>query len=59
MDVGTYLYISLQEHAQTKKTEPQEKEDACQKLKSGIIISGVAVAVLGAIFAIVKKLKEK
>ncbi|KAF5179096.1 hypothetical protein FRX31_031332 [Thalictrum thalictroides] len=50
----------IEEQAQAKKeTKQQEKIDAAQKLKSLIIISGVAVAVIGAIFAIAKKLREK
>nr|DAD28846.1 TPA_asm: hypothetical protein HUJ06_030314 [Nelumbo nucifera] len=53
----------LMEHAKAEQKMEEEKEkekkDATQKLKSTIIISGVVVAVIGAIFAITKKLREK
>ncbi|KAF9594430.1 hypothetical protein IFM89_031032 [Coptis chinensis] len=49
-----------EEQAQAKKeNQQQERKDATQKLKSTIIISGVIVAVVGAIFAITKTLREK
>ncbi|PIA59141.1 hypothetical protein AQUCO_00400180v1 [Aquilegia coerulea] len=50
----------IEKQAQAKnEREQQDKIDAAKKLKSAIIISGVAVAVIGAIFAIAKKLREK
>ncbi|KAL6998045.1 hypothetical protein U1Q18_008171 [Sarracenia purpurea var. burkii] len=43
----------------TAKKEREKKDAALQKLKSAIIISGIAVAVAGAVLAITRKLKEK
>ncbi|CAK9184700.1 unnamed protein product [Ilex paraguariensis] len=40
------------------EAEKKEHEDGAQNLKSTLLISGVVVAVIGAIFAIVKKIKE-
>ncbi|KAL6585469.1 hypothetical protein OROMI_002113 [Orobanche minor] len=45
--------IELEEHKQKKKKE------SMQSLKTTLIVSGIIVAVVGAIFAITKKLKEK
>ncbi|GAA0183477.1 hypothetical protein Leryth_000962 [Lithospermum erythrorhizon] len=42
-----------------KEENERAKRDALQTLKTTIIVSGVIVAVVGAIFAITKKLKEK
>lgn len=42
-----------------KKVKGKKKEDATDKLKTTIIVSGIVVAVAGAIYAITKKLKEK
>ncbi|GFY93392.1 hypothetical protein Acr_08g0017880 [Actinidia rufa] len=50
----------IQEQSEAARTQKErEKKDALQTLKSAIIISAIAVAVAGAIFAITKKLKEK
>ncbi|KAK4281663.1 hypothetical protein QN277_013128 [Acacia crassicarpa] len=50
----------IKEQAEIKKKQRQEeKEDSLRKMKSGIIISGIVVAVAGAVFAITKKLREK
>lgn len=52
--------IGLKEQAETKeKKKEKEKEDAMHTIKSAIIISGIVVAVVGAVFAITKKLREK
>ncbi|KAJ1375882.1 hypothetical protein SESBI_50534 [Sesbania bispinosa] len=50
--------IKKQAEAKQKKKEA-EKKDALQTLKSAVIISGIVVAVVGAAFAITKKLREK
>ncbi|CAL5419695.1 unnamed protein product [Camellia sinensis] len=52
--------IETKEQTEAAKTQKErEKKDALQTLKSTIIISGIVVAVAGAIFVITKKLKEK
>ncbi|RYR53202.1 hypothetical protein Ahy_A06g028200 isoform D [Arachis hypogaea] len=57
-EVAAAKEIQEQAEAEDKKKERRKKE-ALQKLKSGIIISAVVVAVAGAAFAIAKKLREK
>ncbi|KAI8563012.1 hypothetical protein RHMOL_Rhmol03G0080400 [Rhododendron molle] len=48
------------EQAEAARVQKErEKRDALQTLKSALIISGIVVAVAGAVFAITKKLKEK
>lgn len=47
-----------EEVAKPKKKEREEKE-AMHTIKSSIIISGIIVAAIGAVFAITKKLREK
>ncbi|KAA8518566.1 hypothetical protein F0562_016040 [Nyssa sinensis] len=56
--VATSLQIKEQVEAAQKQKE-QEKKDSLQTLKSAVIVSGIIVAVAGAVFAITKKLKEK
>lgn len=51
--------ILKEEVAATEKKKEIEKKECLDKLKSAIIISGIVVAVVGAAFAITKKLKEK
>ncbi|CAL5190975.1 unnamed protein product [Lathyrus oleraceus] len=48
-----------EEVAATEKKKEIEKKECLDKLKSAIIISGIVVAVVGAAFAITKKLREK
>ncbi|KAL5096091.1 hypothetical protein RYX36_000418 [Vicia faba] len=48
-----------EEDAAKEKKKEIEKKECLDKLKSAIIISGIVVAVVGAAFAITKKLKEK
>ncbi|XP_073317322.1 uncharacterized protein [Primulina huaijiensis] len=43
----------------TKKATEQENKDAMQSFKTSIIVSGIIVVVVGAVFAIAKKLREK
>ncbi|XP_075491556.1 uncharacterized protein LOC142529800 [Primulina tabacum] len=43
----------------TKKATEQENKDAMQSFKTSIIVSGIVVVVVGAVFAIAKKLREK
>ncbi|KAK2400985.1 hypothetical protein P8452_07805 [Trifolium repens] len=48
-----------EEAAANQKKKDIERKECLEKLKSAIIISGIVVAVVGAAFAITKKLKEK
>ncbi|KAJ4970305.1 hypothetical protein NE237_003404 [Protea cynaroides] len=48
----------IKEQADIERNRKNVK-DGLQKVKSAIIVSGVVVAVIGAIFAITKKLREK
>ncbi|XP_004305659.1 PREDICTED: uncharacterized protein LOC101303257 [Fragaria vesca subsp. vesca] len=52
----TSLQIKAEDN---KKKEKKEKNEAAQSLKTTIIVSGVIVALIGAIFALTKKLREK
>ncbi|XP_027176860.1 uncharacterized protein LOC113775991 [Coffea eugenioides] len=56
-EVATSLQIKEQIEAAEKKEN--EKKDALDTIKSAILVSGIVVALAGAVFAIVKKLKEK
>ncbi|KAI5664721.1 hypothetical protein M9H77_24044 [Catharanthus roseus] len=51
--------IKEEKAEEDKKVKGKKKEDATDKLKTTIIVSGIVVAVAGAIYAITKKLKEK
>lgn len=51
------LYLQEKSEADKKRKE-KEKNDALQTFKSAIIVSGVLIAVAGAVFAITKKLRE-
>ncbi|KAK3043516.1 hypothetical protein RJ639_002095 [Escallonia herrerae] len=52
--------VEIKERAKaTKKQEEKENKEALQSLKRAIIVSGIVVAVAGAVFAITKKLREK
>ncbi|XP_004494043.1 uncharacterized protein [Cicer arietinum] len=57
-EVAATKEIKEQAAAKQKKKEI-EKNECLEKLKSAIIISGIVVALVGAAFAITKKLKEK
>ncbi|KAL0410126.1 UNVERIFIED_CONTAM: hypothetical protein Slati_3602300 [Sesamum latifolium] len=57
-DVVTSKEIKQQERDEAEKKE-REKMDALQSFKTAIIVSGMVVAVVGAIFAVTKKLTEK
>ena len=48
-----------QEQIEAAEKKENEKKDALDKFKSAILVSGIVVALAGAVFAIVKKLKEK
>ncbi|KAK6779368.1 hypothetical protein RDI58_021552 [Solanum bulbocastanum] len=60
--VSSQVASSLEKEAKEKlekmKNE-KDRKDAIQNLKTAMIISGVVVAVAGAIFAITKKLRER
>ncbi|KAL3646878.1 hypothetical protein CASFOL_009422 [Castilleja foliolosa] len=49
----------IEEHIKAKKLEEREKKDGLQSFKTALIVSGIVVAVAGAVFAITKKLREK
>ncbi|KAK6126419.1 hypothetical protein DH2020_039807 [Rehmannia glutinosa] len=49
----------IEEQINAKKLEEREKKDALQSFKTALIVSGIVVAVAGAVFAITKKLREK
>ncbi|XP_068340452.1 uncharacterized protein [Pyrus communis] len=50
--------VEAEERKQEKEKE-KEKKDAAQTVKTSVIISAMVVAVVGAIFALTKKLREK
>ncbi|TMW87907.1 hypothetical protein EJD97_019294 [Solanum chilense] len=60
--VSSQVASSLEKEAKEKldkmKSE-KDRKDAIQNFKTAMIISGVVVAVAGAIFAITKKLRER
>ncbi|XP_004246505.1 uncharacterized protein [Solanum lycopersicum] len=60
--VSSQVASSLEKEAKEKldkmKNE-KDRKDAIQNFKTAMIISGVVVAVAGAIFAITKKLRER
>ncbi|CAI9768581.1 unnamed protein product [Fraxinus pennsylvanica] len=49
---------SKQLKEEEKKEEEAKKENGVQKLKSSLLVTGVVVAVIGAIFAVVKNIKK-
>ncbi|XP_011094315.1 uncharacterized protein LOC105174048 [Sesamum indicum] len=55
-NVATSKGIKERDEAEKKE---DEKTDALQSFKTAIIVSGMVVAVVGAIFAVTKKLREK
>ncbi|XP_061366773.1 uncharacterized protein LOC133309922 [Gastrolobium bilobum] len=57
-EVAATKEMMEQAEAEQRKKE-REKKEALQTLKSAIIVSGIIVAVAGAVFAITKKLREK
>ncbi|KAI3987360.1 hypothetical protein MKX01_003110 [Papaver californicum] len=56
--VSAQLTSSKEIKEQAEVEEKRKKEDAIHKVTSTVIISGVIVAVIGAIFAVTKKLRE-
>ncbi|KAM3341437.1 hypothetical protein P3S68_029072 [Capsicum galapagoense] len=56
--VASSLEKETKEKLEKMKKE-KDRKDAIQNFKTTMIISGVVIAVTGAIFAITKKLKEK
>ncbi|KAL1545692.1 hypothetical protein AAHA92_22385 [Salvia divinorum] len=48
-----------QEQKHLAERKEQETQDALHNFKKTIIISGIVVAVAGAVFAITKKIREK
>lgn len=56
--VASTLEKETKEKLEKMKNE-KDRKDALQNFKTAMIISGVVVAVAGAIFAITKKLKER
>ncbi|XP_009768552.1 uncharacterized protein [Nicotiana sylvestris] len=60
--VSSQVSSSLEKEAKEKlekMKKEKDRKDALQNFKTAMIISGVVVAVAGAIFAITKKLKER
>ncbi|KAJ7971569.1 putative Transmembrane protein [Quillaja saponaria] len=57
--VETTKEIKKEEAEATRKKNEREKKGAMQTLKSAIMVSGIVVALAGAVFAITKKLREK
>ncbi|PIN03865.1 hypothetical protein CDL12_23607 [Handroanthus impetiginosus] len=53
------IVTTKQEKLEAKKLKEQEKKEALQSFKRALTVSGIIVAVAGAIFAITKKLREK
>ncbi|GAU49072.1 hypothetical protein TSUD_25310 [Trifolium subterraneum] len=56
---NTHVEVDPEEAAANQKKKDIERKESLEKLKSAIIISGIVVAVVGAAFAITKKLREK
>ncbi|KAL8517766.1 hypothetical protein ACS0TY_015836 [Phlomoides rotata] len=56
--VETEKQIKKEQHEAMEKKQDEEK-DALQCFKTAIIVTGIVVAVAGAVFAITKKLREK
>ncbi|KAL7096598.1 hypothetical protein ACP275_10G088500 [Erythranthe tilingii] len=58
-----YEAAERKEEEEKKKEEAKKKEEekdkAVQNFKTAVIVSGIIVAVAGAVFAITKKLREK
>lgn len=52
------MFLKKEQREAMEKKEDEEK-DALQSFKTAIIITGIVVAVAGAVFAITKKLREK
>ncbi|XP_059627645.1 uncharacterized protein LOC132270480 [Cornus florida] len=57
LDTGYPMDAASKQHKEQGKAPKKDDKDDHQTLKSAVIISGIVVAVIGAIFAIVKKLK--
>ncbi|GFQ06096.1 hypothetical protein PHJA_002753600 [Phtheirospermum japonicum] len=49
----------IEDQIKAIKLEEREKKDDLQSFKTTLIVSGIVVAVAGAVFAITKKLREK
>ncbi|KAF5201059.1 hypothetical protein FRX31_009352 [Thalictrum thalictroides] len=66
-EIHTSKKLKEQAEAEEKKSREMKKKkwehggdvDGHKKLKSTVLISGVVVAVIGAIFALTKKMREK
>ncbi|PIN07279.1 hypothetical protein CDL12_20157 [Handroanthus impetiginosus] len=57
--ISSDIVTTKQEKHEAKKLKEQEKKEALQSFKRALTVSGIIVAVAGAIFAITKKLREK
>ncbi|KAL6133608.1 hypothetical protein ACLB2K_065842 [Fragaria x ananassa] len=51
--------LQIKQRAEAEDNKKKEKKEAAQTLKTTIIVSGVIVALIGAIFSLTKKLREK
>ncbi|KZV18791.1 hypothetical protein F511_35733 [Dorcoceras hygrometricum] len=50
--------LKEEEKGGKKEVGKEEKKNGAENLKASLIISAVAIAVIGAIFAVAKKIKE-
>ncbi|GAA0151943.1 hypothetical protein LIER_10547 [Lithospermum erythrorhizon] len=57
--ISSEVAADKEQGERAKEAKERAKRDAIQTLKTTIIVSGIAIAVIGAIFAITKKLKQK
>lgn len=51
--------VQEQTEAEEMRKEEEARKDTIQTIKTAIVVSGIVVAVVGAIFTITKKFKEK
>ncbi|KAL9675401.1 hypothetical protein QQ045_003603 [Rhodiola kirilowii] len=58
-EVATSLELKFQMEAAEREREERKRKEAIRTLKKTVIISGIIAAVAGAVFAIIKKTKEK
>lgn len=57
--IYSVFFCSSQERKAEEEKKRSRKKDAVEMLKSRIVICGIVVVVVGAVFAMTRKLKEK
>ncbi|KAL1549286.1 hypothetical protein AAHA92_17413 [Salvia divinorum] len=57
--VSSAVEATKQNKKEEAERKEQERKDALHSFKKAIIVSGIVVAVAGAVFAITKKIREK